>query len=43
MNNQQWPGADFCNDVHRPHAIHVDIRSEIGDADCYRREWEGGR
>jgi len=43
VNNQQRPGADFANDVHGAHTTHVNVRSEIGDADRYWRKWKGGK
>ena len=43
VDNQQRPWADLADDVHRSHTIHVNVCSEIGDANRYGRKWERGK
>jgi hypothetical protein len=43
MNDQQWPGTDFGDHVHRPDASHINSRSQVGDGDRYGCKWEGGK
>ena len=43
MNDQQWPGTDFGDHVHRPDASNINSRSPVGDGDRYGGKWEGGK